>query len=161
MAEFRGCVGAIFILLGIAHDCFAETLRINDFRGSNGNVVDAINSALKAAQPGDVVLIGKGVWDIDGKAIHAKSGVTIKGAGITETVLKHTSKTLEHPFLLIEGRSDVTISDLTLDGDRNPLCTHGIDGANINRIVVRNVRFQNLVQSSEFGTFGVDRKSVV
>ena len=154
-------VWAAKVFLGVicitcCSESFAKTLDVTEFGAKPGSESGtAINRAIQTANVGDVVFIGKGEWILSDKPIQAKSGVTVKGASLTETIIKHNSTAVEHPFFLIEGTSNFAVSDLTLEGNNNSLCTHGIDGGNVTNITISNVRVQNLVQSSEFGTFGV------
>lgn len=130
-----------------------KTIEAEDF-GTDGA---AINAAIQAANPGDTVFISQGEWRIENQTIQAKTGVSIEGAGIYLTKLIHVTSTegIEHPLINIDNTSDITISNLDLDANNNPLCTHGIDGESVSRITITSLRIQNLVQSTEFGSFGV------
>lgn len=151
--NFVGCLLFVILSFGILH---AEIIDIEDFgAGLGDNDLTAINAAIQSAKAGDVVFIGQGIWNINGAAIKAKSGVSLKGAGIELTEIRHVGLIEEHAIIDIEGISDFSISDLTLNGQNNPLCTHGIDGSDTTNITIKAVRVQNLVESSEFGTFGV------
>lgn len=135
---------------------FAATIDVAQYGAVPGkNVISSINKAITAAKPGDMVYIGKGTWQIGGAAIRLKNGVRFKGAGIGQTTITHVSTAIEHPFFDIDSLYDVSISDLTLDAQNNPRCTHGIDGGNATKISIESVSIENLKQSSEFGCFGI------
>ena len=144
----------LYLIIGsvtLVDPLFAE---IHAVSRSRRNHVMAINEAIESANVGDTVFLDEGFWDIKETAIKARSGVSIKGVGRL-TIIRHLSESNEHPIIDIQDTTNVTISNLTLNGMNNPLCTHGIDGSNVERLTVRAISVFDLVPSSEFGTFGV------
>ncbi len=78
-------------------------------------VVDetAIQEALLDAQPGDVIEIPAGTYDFDRGLSLTVDGVTIRGAGIDETILSFAGQLAGAEGLLVSA-SDFTIEDIAI-----------------------------------------------
>jgi parallel beta-helix repeat protein len=87
------------------------------------------------AQPGDVIEIPAGVYAFDRSLSLTVDGVTIRGAGMDETILSFANQTSGAEGLLVTA-SDFTIEDLAIEDTRG-------DALKINEgenIIIRRVR---------------------
>jgi hypothetical protein len=72
-----------------------------------------LQAAIDACPSGGTVNIPAGTFFFD-PSVNLKSGVSLKGAGIDQTILNHGAETGPYAFLKGAGISNVTISDMTL-----------------------------------------------
>jgi parallel beta-helix repeat protein len=87
------------------------------------------------AQPGDVIEIPAGVFSFDRSLSLTVDGVTIRGAGMDETILSFANQTSGAEGLLVTA-SDFTIEDLAIEDTRG-------DALKVNEgenIIIRRVR---------------------
>jgi hypothetical protein len=85
---------------------------------------NTIQAAVNAAAPGDTIQICPGIYNE--QVVVTKSNLTIQGAGVAATVLRPTvvNKNTTSivlgvpvaPILLVDGATNVTIANLTIDG---------------------------------------------
>lgn len=76
-----------------------------------------IQSALDYAGSGGSVTVGAGTVDIVSPGISMYSNQTLRGAGMGATVLR-LANTQNVDVVLISGKTDVTMRDLTIDGNK-------------------------------------------
>ncbi len=110
-----------------------------------------LQELLLDAQPGDVIEIPAGTFSFDRSLSLAVDGVTIRGAGIDETILSFTDQVAGAEGLLVTA-SDFTIEDLAIED------TVG-DALKVNEgenIVIRRVRTEwTGGYSTENGAYGI------
>lgn len=103
------------------------------------------------AQPGDVIEIPAGVFVFDRSLSLTVDGVTIRGAGMDETVLSFAGQTSGAEGLLVTA-SDFTIEDLALEDTRG-------DALKVNEgenIIIRRVRTEwTNGPDTENGAYGI------
>lgn len=113
----------------------------------------AIRNALLAAQTGDTVLVPAGQWHVSG-SLQPKSGTTLAGAGRDLTSLNYLGSS-SSVFINISSRSNLTVRDLTLNGQNNAAVEDGIRGSNGSGHQFYDLRIENLVDSGELGPHGI------
>lgn len=96
-----------------------------------------LQSALIDAQPGDVVALGAGRFDLtDGLSLDV-NGVTVKGAGPDQTILSFAHQQAAGEGLLVTS-DDVVLRDFAVEDARGD----GIKSKGADRIVYRNIRVE-------------------
>ena len=65
-------------------------------------------------QPGDVIEVPEGTWQLDRGLSLSVDGVTVRGAGINKTVLSFKGQAAGAEGLLVTG-DDFTIEDIALE----------------------------------------------
>ncbi len=110
------------VLAGTAAE--ARTLTI----AAGADAQERLQTALIEAQPGDVVQLGAGRFELAGGLSLDVAGVTVAGAGPAATVLDFTGQKGEGEGLLITA-NDVLIRDLGMENPKgNGLKSKGSDG---------------------------------
>jgi parallel beta-helix repeat protein len=108
--------------------------------------------ALLDAGPGDVIEIPAGLYAFDRGLTLTASGVTIRGAGMDETILNFSGQRQGAEGLLVQGASDFTIENLAIEdtvGDALKIT----EGENI---VIRGVRTEwTNGPDTENGAYGI------
>lgn len=98
---------------------------------------ERLQAALIEAQPGDVIDIAAGRYDLtDGLSLDVR-GVTVKGAGADKTVLSFKDQKAAGEGLLITS-DDVVLRDFAVEDARGD----GIKSKGADRIVYRNIRVE-------------------
>ena len=143
LRQFPLCMAAdydVTTFVAIANDGLDDTI--------------AIKAALTAAQAGDVVLIPTGQWHLS-SALRPKSGVTLAGAGRDVTTLNYLGNAAG-VFIEVASRNNLTVRDITLNGQNNPAVKQGISGDNGSGHQFHDLRIENLVSTSgDFGPHGI------
>lgn len=106
-----------------------------DISGADTDYQTVLMEQLIDAQPGDVIEIPAGVFSFDRSLSLTVDGVTIRGAGMDETVLSFANQTSGAEGLLVTA-SDFTIEDLAIEDTRG-------DALKVNEgenIIIRRVR---------------------
>ena len=107
--------------------------------------------ALEQAKPGDVITIPAGRHDVSRSLVLNTNGVTIRGAGIDETVLSFKDQIAGAEGLLVNA-SDFTIENLAIEDTKG-------DALKINEgknIVIRKVRTEwTRGPATENGAYGI------
>lgn len=106
-----------------------------DISGADTDYQTTLIEQLIDAQPGDVIEIPAGVFSFDRSLSLTVDGVTIRGAGMDETVLSFANQTSGAEGLLVTA-SDFTIEDLAIEDTRG-------DALKVNEgenIIIRRVR---------------------
>lgn len=143
--------------------CFsikADTLNIEAFGASSGDDLDdfnAIESAISAASPGDTIFFPEGTWNTSA-SITPPNGVSISGAGKDLTSIIFSGTEEEQSLISLEDLEDsqITIRDLTLDGNSSVYCSQGIEAYNLSNLRITDVLIKNLVNTpNEFGPHGI------
>ena len=126
-----------------------RTIDAADFGATAGDGADdaaAIQRALDAAAPGDVVRLGGGTFDLAGR-LQMKSGVTLAGLGRDETRLARAGDARVSAMIDLTGTAGVTLIDFALDAANRPGVDNAIvgyagpvsGGHRIERLAVRNL----------------------
>lgn len=110
-----------------------------------------LQERLLDAQPGDVIEVPAGTFSFDRSLSLTVDGVTIRGAGIDDTILSFTDQVVGAEGLLVSA-SDFTIEDIAIED------TIG-DALKINEgenIIIRRVRTEwNGEHSTDNGAYGI------
>ncbi|HAQ34869.1 MAG: hypothetical protein CMF74_03715 [Maricaulis sp.] len=106
-----------------------------DVSGADADYQTTLMEQLLDAQPGDVIEIPAGVFSFERSLSLTVDGVTIRGAGMDETILSFANQTSGAEGLLVTA-SDFTIEDLAIE-DTNGDALKINEGDNI---VIRRVR---------------------
>jgi parallel beta-helix repeat protein len=106
-----------------------------DISGADTDYQTVLMEQLIDAQPGDVIEIPAGVFSFDRSLSLTVDGVTIRGAGMDETVLSFANQTSGAEGLLVTA-SDFTIEDLAIEDTRGDALKVN-EGVNI---IIRRVR---------------------
>lgn len=118
-------------LLASAAPVTAATLKVEPGEGAQ----EKLQEALILAQPGDVVELGAGRFALtDGLSLDA-NGVTVKGAGMDQTVLDFTGQKGAGEGLLVTG-DKVTLRDFALENPKGD----GVKSKGADDIVYHRVR---------------------
>lgn len=106
-----------------------------DISGADTDFQTTLIEQLIDAQPGDVIEIPAGIYSFDRSLSLAVDGVTIRGAGMDETILSFANQTSGAEGLLVTA-SNFTIEDIAIEDTRG-------DALKINEgenIIIRRVR---------------------
>ncbi|WP_373696450.1 parallel beta-helix domain-containing protein [Hyphobacterium lacteum] len=106
-----------------------------DLSGADSDFQTTLIEQLIDARPGDVIEIPAGVYSFDRSLSLAVDGVTIRGAGMDETILSFANQTSGAEGLLVTA-SDFTIEDIAIEDTRG-------DALKVNEgenIIIRRVR---------------------
>jgi len=139
-------------LLGYVPDLQLPPEPINVKRyGATGNGTTddsaAIQAAIAAAGSGNAVFLPSGTYAV-ATSISLRDGVSLIGAGIEATTIKGIAGLATAVLLGTSGNtvSDVTIRDLTIDGNRTAFATN-VKGVQVTagaRITIEKVRFEDV-----------------
>ncbi|MFD2332608.1 right-handed parallel beta-helix repeat-containing protein [Cohnella sp. GCM10020058] len=119
---------------------YAATINVGGFTSS------AIQSAINAAAAGDTVYFPAGTYNIT-SAIVPKTGIKLKGAGQTTTIVKYTGTT-DQVLVNAANVSNLEISDLTFDANSNVHAVQGIDATNGTGFWIHHNAFKNFTATS-------------
>lgn len=117
-AKLRDKGGAVFFL-----DAYASGTTINDGAGDPDAAWTAALAAVTSwrtaagVSTGGTIQLGAGVYLAATSAITLLDGITIRGSGIDSTVIKRRNSSSRSPIFAF-GLSNVTVADLTVDGNR-------------------------------------------
>jgi parallel beta-helix repeat protein len=98
------------------------------------NAQDALLTALIEAQPGDIITLGAGRYDLTSQLSLRVDGVTLRGAGIDDTVLNFSGLVAAAEGLLVQA-NHFTLEDLAIEncpGDQFKIL--GANGVTIRRV---------------------------
>jgi Right handed beta helix region len=84
-----------------------------------------VRTALLSARDGDTVIIPAGTCDLEGNTLTVVGGVSIQGAGKTDTVLRGSSGTGALITIDCSNRKSSSFSDMTLVGKATPAIRDG------------------------------------
>ncbi len=93
---------AVSCLLALASSAGAKVLRVGTFRGIAGQY-KTIQSAVKAAKPGDWILIGPGDYKTAPSAIHAPKGFSDFPAGVLITKAHLHLRGMDRNSVIVDG----------------------------------------------------------
>lgn len=126
-----------------------ETRDVSD---ANRDYQDTLMAALLDAQPGEVIEIPAGVFLIERGLSLTVDGVTIRGAGMEETVLSFAEQRQGAEGLLVSGADDFTLENLAIE-DTIGDAVKVTDGDNV---TIRGVRVEwTNGPSTENGAYGL------
>ena len=104
---------AFFVATLLASTAQARTIDVP----AGADAQTRLQEALIVAEPGDVVMIGAGTFDFtDGLSLDA-DGVTVRGAGVEETILNFAGQVGTGEGLLVSG-DNVVLRDFTVRDSR-------------------------------------------
>jgi parallel beta-helix repeat protein len=119
------------LLLSAAAPAVAATLKVEPGEGAQ----EKLQEALILAKPGDIVELGAGRFVLtDGLSLDV-AGVTVKGAGMDETVLDFTGQQGAGEGLLVTG-DNVTLRDFALENPKGD----GVKSKGADAIVYHRIR---------------------
>jgi len=122
-----------------------------DVSGADTDYQSVLLEQLIDAQPGDVIEIPAGVYHFDSSLMLTVDGVTIRGAGMDETILNFQGQVAGAEGLLVTA-NDFTLEDLAIED------TSG-DGLKVNggtNIIIRGVRVEwTNGYATENGAYGI------
>jgi parallel beta-helix repeat protein len=137
------------LLLGALAACGASNAPSADGPGAAA-FADELQMRLLDARPGDVIDIPAGTYALDRSLSLTQDGVTIRGAGMDETVLSFAGQVAGAEGLLVTG-DDFVIEDLAIEDARG-------DGLKVNEadgVTIRRVRVEWTGQpKTENGAYG-------
>ena len=142
----KRCLEAMLLTLAVSFPASAAVIDIQQ-RDSQG-----LDVAIQQAQAGDTVQLPEGTFEI-AEPIRLKSGVKLQGLGQERTIIIYKG-TKPGPLISLHGCEDVEISNLTLDGQNNPLVHQGVVGNHSRRLWVHHLTIRNL-QAKTFGPHGI------
>ncbi|MDP9174928.1 MAG: right-handed parallel beta-helix repeat-containing protein [Planctomycetota bacterium] len=145
---------AILAIVGNGHAASIDVTSFGADPGNSSGNAAAINSAIEAASPGDVIYIPAGNYQLDGSII-PKSNIKIVGAGQGQTTLSYTASTTGPVVGFRSLSSNVTISDLTINGNNNPNAIDGVLASHDTGLALNNLGFTNFVNTTALGPLGV------
>lgn len=120
---------------------------------------DDLASIAWAAQPGDVIELGAGVYELADELVFANSGVTLRGQADGSSRLVFTNAftpTTDAALINLGGRSDITLQHLTLDGqNRAGGATYGVYAVDGSGHQLENLAVQQIENAGSFGPVGV------
>lgn len=117
--------------LAIAQPAFAEVVEVAPGEGAQ----ERLQEALILAEPGDEIVLGEGRFDLtDGLSLDV-DGVTVRGAGMDETVLDFTTQQGAGEGLLVTS-DNVTLRDFALENPKGD----GVKSKGANYIVYSRIR---------------------
>ncbi|MEM6854245.1 MAG: right-handed parallel beta-helix repeat-containing protein [Planctomycetota bacterium] len=131
-------------------------------RGEAQTVVtpgDDLGAIARNAQAGDVIELGAGTFTLNDELMFSNNGVTLRGQadGSSRLVLGNGFSTTSAAAVIdLEGRSNITLEHLTIDGqNRADGATYGVYARNGSGHVVQNLDIQRLANDGSFGAVGV------
>ncbi|MFC4725848.1 parallel beta-helix domain-containing protein [Glycocaulis abyssi] len=144
---------AAFSALAVLQACGQQTGQTRDVSSADREYQNVLMEALLDAAPGSVIEIPAGVFVIErGLSLANVDGVTIRGAGMDETILSFAEQRAGSEGLLVTGSNNFTIEDLAIeDTIGDALKVTG--GENI---VIRRVRTEwTRGVSTDNGAYGI------
>ena len=112
----------------------------------------ALDRALARCEPGDTIRLKEGTYELI-QRIHVPSQCKLVGAGQDKTTLYLVGE--KHDvFVGLDGREDVEVAHMTLDGREKPNATQGIAAGNARRLWIHHVTIRNL-KAETWGPHGI------
>lgn len=118
----------------------------------SGRDTAAIAAAIARSGPGDTVRLPAGTYTLS-SPIAPKSETRLIGAGQEATTLVLTGDA-PTAFISLSGSTEVTISDLTLDGQNGTVALVGVSAHNCRRLRLERLTIRNLAAEG-FGPHGI------
>jgi hypothetical protein len=109
------------LILSVNFAALAQNRTTVNIVPNSGDSRSAINNAISTVHDagGGTVQLGSGIYNVGGQ-VRIKSGVTIRGAGRTKTILRSISPTNSSVIATSNvktGEDHIAVEDLTLDGN--------------------------------------------
>jgi hypothetical protein len=109
------------LILSVNFAALAQNRTTVNIAPNPGDARTAINNAINTVYEagGGTVQLGAGIYNVGGQ-VRIKSGVTIRGAGRTKTILRSISPTNSSVIATADvksGEDHIAVEDLTLDGN--------------------------------------------
>jgi parallel beta-helix repeat protein len=124
---------AAAIMAANINAAYAKTIEVK----AGANAQEKLQEALIVAEPGDVVLLGAGRFELtDGLSLDVNN-ITVKGAGAQQTVLDFTKQAGAGEGLLVTS-DDVVLRDFAVENSKGD----GIKSKGADRIVYHNIRVE-------------------
>lgn len=149
-------LAATAVLLVLAAPAGARTIPVTP----GANAQERLQEALLDAQPGDVVEIAAGRYDLtDGLSLDV-NGVTVRGAGPDKTVLSFAGQKGAGEGLLVTS-DDVILRSFAIEDSKGD----GIKSKGADRIVYKDIRVEwtggPKASNGAYGVYPVESKSVL
>ena len=112
-----------------------------------------LQAAINACPAGSVIAIPAGTYVCTSQIV-LKSGVSLQGAGIDQTILSMPAQTSPHDLLHGAGVSNITISDLTLTSPSASAYVFAIGLSNFASIDIERVKVTNCMYALKADTLG-------
>lgn len=147
---------AASLLAGAAMPAWAETIPVAAGEGGQ----ERLQEALILAQPGDEVVLGAGRFALtDGLSLDV-DGVTVRGAGMDQTILDYTAQQGSGEGLLVTS-DNVTLRDFALENPKGD----GVKSKGADNIVYHRVRVTwtggPLATNGAYGIYPVESTGVL
>lgn len=132
----------------------ASELAVTQFGATGDGTTDdtdAVQAAIDAAS--GIVWFPAGTYLCSG--LTGASGVILRGAGATQSIIKVKPGTAETNLLNLSGTTDVTIEHLGFDGDDNDTCLSGVyhvTNGTVKDLTVRSCHFSNFMPTAQLST---------
>lgn len=140
----------------IATQAHAKTITV----AAGDNAQERLQTALIEAQPGDIVAIGAGRFELtDGLSLDVAK-VTVKGAGADQTILSFRNQMGAGEGLLVTS-DDVVLRDFAVEDTRGD----GIKSKGANRIVYKGIRVEwtggPKATNGAYGVYPVESRDIL
>jgi hypothetical protein len=123
--------------------------------GTTAAGVFDLQAAIDSCPAGGTVTIPAGTFHVDG-LVTLKSGVSLKGAGVDQTILDHGAETGPYPCLYGSGIAGVTISDLTITSPAPSANVFAIWISTYSKVTIARVKVTNCMYALKADTKGSD-----
>ncbi len=141
MRRLVGATVAIHLIAALTltlSGCGAEPSSGRDLSAFDSDYQQVLMEALLDAKPGDVIEVPAGRFLIERSLDLRASGVTIRGAGMNQSILSFARQRQGAEGLLVSGADDFTLEHLAIEDTKGD-AVKITDGTNI---IVRNVRVE-------------------
>lgn len=123
-----------------------------DVSGADRSYQDELMAALLDAQPGDIIEIPAGLFVIERAMSLTVDDVTIRGAGMDETILSFAGQRQGAEGLLVSGADNFTLENLAIEDTGGD----GVKIADGDNVTIRGVRVEwTNGPSTENGAYGL------
>lgn len=152
---------ALFVLTGgLLSSCATSTIETTQASKSAVTDMKKLQEELIAAKPGSVIELPEGTFQFDKTLSHNTNNVTIRGKGMSKTVLTFKGQKAGSAGMLIKA-NDFTIEDLAIEDAAGD----GLKIEGASNIIIRRVRVEWTGPLSEkngpYGIYPVTSKNVL
>jgi parallel beta-helix repeat protein len=120
---------------------------------TEGADTDEVLGAFVAVEAGQTIAFGRGTFHLDRElTMNPVAGVTIRGAGMDETILSFADQTMGHGIFVGSGGDDFLIEDLTIQDSRQ----NGIEVRGTTGIVFRRIKVEWTADPNEIDPGDLD-----
>jgi len=147
---------AMVMFFGGASSAQGETIIVD----VSGDVQEALQEALILAEPGSTIMIPAGTYSFTGALSLDVPNITLRGAGMNETILSFAGQTTGSEGLLITS-DNVWVEDLAVEDTPGD----GIKAKGVDTITFKNVRVEWTggpnAENGAYGLYPVESKNVL